>query len=42
MVMGACLLQLRDKFDYDGDGTITLDEVSGFGLLTEERVGGGW
>ena len=28
--MGACLLQLRDKFDYDGDGTITLDEVSGF------------
>ena len=23
-------LQLRDKFDYDGDGTITLDEVNNF------------
>ena len=29
LVMCGVLLQLRDKFDYDGDGTITLDEVSG-------------
>ena len=34
-------LQLRDKFDYDGDGTITLDEVSGFWNVDGVVVGSG-